>query len=59
MGLLSGVMKSWAQGLVRGLIFKYEHIDLKGQNFESAQAMIRKQAPPVLECLRDRLKDSG
>ena len=41
------------------MIFKYEHIDLKGQNFESMRAMITEQAPPVLECLRDRLRNSG
>ena len=59
MGLLSGVMKRGARGSEGGLIFKYEHIDLKGQNIESVRAMITEQAPPALECLRDRLKNSG
>ena len=59
MGLLSGVMKRGAQGSEGGLIFNYEHIDLKGQNIESVRAMITEQAPPTLECLRDRLLENS
>lgn len=59
MELLVGVMKRGESGQKWDLFFTYLSMDRKGQKEPPVLAMIIVQVPPVLECLRRRLKKSG
>jgi len=59
MGLLLGVKKRGESGSEGDLLFTYLSMDKKGQKGPPVLAMMIEQEPPVLECLRSRMKKSG